>query len=743
MNNKNQKQRKIPIIYSFMIWSIILLGNPFSVATAQDEFCAPSSVNPTIDGDIDSDFGWNNAMEIGLSDDMGASKAAAMLAGRNASNVYLGFKVDVPPPGTDNTLVLAIATDATAGNDWRIHVKPFDVSTSVNNVAPHIVTYWRDSGTWNNAGAVANVAGAGTWLKDNMRLSSDGIHWTLEIEIPRAANAGAANDVNGIFFDPSPGNFDFYANILTAPIGTIGVTQDPWPPGNIMVAGASTLITRNTPAKSDWGTLTFNTGAGCGGGVTLAWNDIGVDDPTSSGTIINEIRRISDAIVTEANLAACQALPDNVQWPGTQGPTNTFVIRPGNTMASNAQVTSRVTIANWGIPSNTSWGPLGEPVPDVGNTGVTANPPLEITLPPGPASSANQLTVDWNMSYKQSCLYKFQDHQCIRVELESSNPGTRIIDRVVQRNMDFVSASTFTRDAEISAVGYGAPPAGLTEHGFMLVVDTLRYTYTLDQPYYYGSRYGVSAPPEFNQIPMAWYPDGLEEALVWTTRGYRRTGNTLTIGSNDYEYVEPVGAFGVLAGHDGPVRGWEQELLGGSDLQKINGNDNVYMLEIPEDQVATVTTFIKSLPPSVFAIFLHGGINSPQGDFDTVFDPGLSLNVGLEYALNSQFSGVLTAGYHQFESTSSLLDDVNVFQLSANARYYPVQSTLRPFANGGIGVYAFDPGDTSFGFNVGAGVQYRLTSSFSLEGAFNYHRPDDGNTSGAFATIQGGIHIRF
>ena len=51
---------------------------------------------------------------------------------------------------------------------------------------------------------------------------------------------------------------------------------------------------------------------------------------------------------------------------------------------------------------------------------------------------------------------------------------------------------------------------------------------------------------------------------------------------------------------------------------------------------------------SNFAVFGDIGVSVPHGDFNIFFDPGFSVNTGLEYMITSQFSVEGSLGYHQF-----------------------------------------------------------------------------------------------
>jgi opacity protein-like surface antigen len=145
---------------------------------------------------------------------------------------------------------------------------------------------------------------------------------------------------------------------------------------------------------------------------------------------------------------------------------------------------------------------------------------------------------------------------------------------------------------------------------------------------------------------------------------------------------------------------------------------------------------------SNFAVFANAGVAVPHGDFSIFFDPGFSLNTGLEYMITSQFSVEGTLGYHQFGRFFG--GHTSLYQVSGNGKFYLVDesSKLRPFINGGVGLYVTDSATTHFGGNIGGGVLYELTPRFGLQGAYNFHAVSAGFGL-RFSTVQGGVRWRF
>jgi len=603
------------ISLSTVLTGILVFFITATTVQAQNNMCIPSigglAPLPNIDGIVEGytgggpvqdDPGWNGATRFNLSADLGVTRSAVFQVGRSGSSVYISFVVDTPTPGDDNTIVLVLSTDGNTANDWRIHIQPFDVGmVNGSNQTPLSVTYWRNSSTWNTGGS-GTTASPGFWLKDNIRFSKAGSRWAIEIEIPREMNPANAHLNNKIYF-PSSGTFNLYADVLSTSIATGTYTEDPWPPGHIIVPDPSDIfpyVTEYTPDSSQWGTASFNDRSECTG-VSLTYTNVGVLDPTNSNVIKGDIRRYNPSGGFTETQAQCEALADDYLWSATKGPLNTFVAKPFNNMTTTAKVFAKFFIANWGIPSATQWRPIGEYAGGVSPPTVTNNPTSEVTITDGNHGNINSTT--WELSYKQSCVYSkakrsdlsdtYIGHQCIQVELDSTDPGTRFLNKSVQRNMNFVTASKFSRDAEISAKGYGDPPAGRENHEFVITVDNKVDQYKIEKDFYIppmkGQKGRVSR--EYSRIPVIKFPDQISEAMTWVARGYLKTGNKLIINEHEYEYAKAVGGFGYVAGHSGEVKSWQQ-VLKGSGLNEIS--EGVYLIGIPPGEVAKVNTTIEA-----------------------------------------------------------------------------------------------------------------------------------------------------
>ena len=144
---------------------------------------------------------------------------------------------------------------------------------------------------------------------------------------------------------------------------------------------------------------------------------------------------------------------------------------------------------------------------------------------------------------------------------------------------------------------------------------------------------------------------------------------------------------------------------------------------------------------STFRVFLDAGPNFPTGDFDKAVDGRYSINAGLErfMAVNTSIEAI--AGYHAFKAP--FVSNPRIWQLSVNVKQYFGPGPLHFFVNGGGGAYRFDPGNTTkFGWNVGTGLLYDISSSWGIEGVYNFHSVSISPTDARFSTLQIGIRHR-
>lgn len=876
-------------------------------ASAQKDVCVSSigglAGTPVLDGQVIGDPGWNNAVQMNLSGDIGSTTATKMLLGTDGSSLYVGLAVSGLLITNDTTVVIAFsATDdnTDAVHDWRIHIQPFDVMLppdNKKNLHPFVVNYWRDStpGTgWNSPGAVGTPAGDLDWEKNNVNIFKiDKYNWQLEFKIPLVSGPGASSGMGGFCLSCSASsNFRFYLNVLNTtspsvlppdwlasatftsgqlvvyngeefqcsqatctgatpppsagsmwtdkgplfpsdwlpgtsypqfsrvvyngeqytcnqaagcPVGVTpdtggsgwidngpapAVSEDVWPPCDQNVICPSIItptlttnqLTQLTPDASVWGTGSTVARPACTGVSLAAYTfplSVGVQDPIDPTKLTYNIRRLSDAVVTEGSIAACNLLPHDAH-PGTNGPSNTFVAIPSNNMTNSAQVNITFRIADFGIPGiDPSLGgtglfpPLGSPVPvgcdptqapftqcdGVNNNNPTGQSQIDafgIDTPGQPSTKTFQSTV-WSLNYKQSCLYKFgffpgsPGDQCLQVVMDSNDPNTRFLNHSVEQNMTFVPASTVRRGAAISG-NQGKLPLGRTNHRFLLKLD-------IDQQLGCQERspsVAAAASPGGGQgchflqdqqlasIARQQLGSNVNNLLQWIVRGYVYTGSQIVINGHKFEVVRRAGDFGYVAGHAGSMTNWDWKIEGDA-LKQVAAN--LYTLQVAPNQQAIVKTTITANTTSSintkdkFAIFADIGAGIPHGNFSNAFDPGVSVNGGLEYIINTHFSAEGIFGAHHFPG--KIAGDVNAFQFTGGGKVFFNPGPNRVFARAGLGGYHFDSGTTNFGGYVGGGILHEFNQHLGIVGVYTFHSVNTPVSSTQFSTVQGGIRYVF
>jgi len=696
---------------------MLLLTVPLQALDANYRLCfkqytgLPNAWNPpVIDGVIAGDAGWTDSFRYVFGN--GTAIPDVVVQGiKDDNNLYLSFEVNYDTGYNDlDVIVLGFAPDAGDSTDpdnhRRIHIFPVIEGFGADSSgAPREVKYWKDSGSWNTFTPDYPVQSNPPWLVNKIKVTSSGaptsgnVSWFVEIKIP-ITQLRWDIDPNGINI-PASGVFGFYFNVIRT-----GTTNEKyWPP--TAAAEITGDINLNTPVVDVWGTATRDPSETCSG-VYINSNDI-----TTNNTPDSKI-----------NLNAGNIFSANVH----------------NTGASAADgIYAEFKIANFGISSFGDWQtvPIG-----------TSNPTAEETISAG--GSEIMSTDSWFLTGDQQTEYAANSHQCILVQLNQKNASTNaiFINDSARRNMDFGTASSFSRTAEISAKGYGAPPPGMAKHLFNLRMITRKGMVKKNDLDQYGQaletvrmdrifdNWGLFAN---NRSTFNEFNRNVVSQMVLVANAFRRTGRFIIIEGKRFELWDGVGAFGFVLEHEGPVDKWKYDLTG----RGLSGNieDNNYSIQISPEEVATVTTAVKSVFYR-FALIVRGGIAYPGGNFSDLYNPGFSFHLGLEYLIGSPFTVEAIFGYHSFKYVRPGAK-LNIIQGALNARYYFLTSRFRTFVNSGVGIYSFDPGDTKFGFNAGCGIQYTLSTRFSLEAAYNYHTVSTTGANLNFSTLQGGFRYRF
>lgn len=363
-----------------------------------------------IDGlNTGGDSKWDDAFDIQLID--GVPIADNHLWGVADNNyLYLYFVTAVDDFNNFDAVAIALSPTSDPAQKHLLVIKPCQNTAqcagTVNNLLPNITYYTDPDGdnTYNSTIAAHNVI-AKAYVSEcsgGMPPCTGSGIWAVEVRIPRGAP----------FNLPATGFFGLYAGVLDYDSFAGNVFQYTWPFNN---AGGTTLLsgtisagsTNAIPLQTQWGNVSLDTSLPTG--VSIASQDISTNHGSS---------RIS------------------INQP------NIFTAKAHNHGTTTAQaITATFQLANFGLPAFGSWENIG----------------TSSTLDINPTATQNY-TLNWSVPADRVDDYTTHDHQCIRVQLSSTNPATSFINNSAQRNMDFVvTSSPFTSKPTIATAGYHVP----------------------------------------------------------------------------------------------------------------------------------------------------------------------------------------------------------------------------------------------------------------------------------------------
>ena len=123
-----------------------------------------------------------------------------------------------------------------------------------------------------------------------------------------------------------------------------------------------------------------------------------------------------------------------------------------------------------------------------------------------------------------------------------------------------------------------------------------------------------------------------------------------------------------------------------------------------------------------WGLSVHAGLTLPTGAFDQSYDGGTMVAVDLEYLIHSRLYAVLLAGLNRFKGGATGVDDTTWYNLSANLKYELRPSGLRPYINGGVGIYIPESGSSKFGGNIGLGFRRLIRPNLDGEIGVDLHQ---------------------
>ena len=490
----------------------------------------------------------------------------------------------------------------------------------------------------------------------------------------------------------------------------------------------------------------------CLTGVSLIASDVGVDTAANCSNPATSLSSSIDLLDATGN-------PE----------TNTFCARPLNeTGAAIAagDVSATFRIANWGTQPD--WNDVPDPLTSLW-TRINPTPATGLAIADGTKGALTfdlALTLNDSTSEFDVCHFEFDNpadrpasctfgptrrrHQCMLVELTGAGPFSV---SSVYRNMNFVDASVFERDAEVSIAGI--EPNG--DRDVYLYVQTTNMPAQVeplpdgDQKPAPGVRRDITGAVASRPDQVSCRPEPLEKPLygklrdvmpTYVVHAYRDTGRTTRVNDKTYTVLRPQGSFGYFVRHEGELAGWQHELSGAA----VEIAPKYFKVAaVPEGGSKTVTTRIEALEQHAeegrWSLSLHAGFNDPQSPLSVAVDGGLSLGLDLEYVISDLLAVELYLGFDQFDGKGDA-GDLDATHLSVDLRRYFGAGAPRPFVLAGVGTYDLSPGPSEFGFQVGGGYQWPLWPSTDIEVEARYHSVDS-SPSVDWLAMHVGLRFRF
>jgi hypothetical protein len=531
----------------------------------------------------------------------GASETATFKALRTSGGgaaLYLSWYVKVDSKLDPFLDSLRVAFSTGGGSDEMIEVFPFtSVAASTNAAAPPSTKTRLLSGTWTVQPAEP------IWLGANTRVWLDvpNQQWAINMRVPIAA---AYDD--GINL-PAEFRIAFELQVSQADNSLV-----PYRLSDTVALNDLNAV----PAAASW--PAFNIAlpagdAGCIKSISVASNDVGTTN-------------VDAGMVPRPNQINLNT-------------TNTFFALPNNESGSQVaanQISGTFRIANWG--SQPDWNDIPNPTTSLWkqiNSVAVTNAGIIDNNNKASIAGGNALSFNWTLTAAERCEFVGgagcpnptpirRSHQCMLVEL--SGGGLTYNPASVYRNMDFVDASTFEREADISVAGLAAgaepkrdvylyvqklmmPKDIGTPQPAQALVDYAKVEEVLSHggdgdgggdsgEQVPGIAASATAPPKprGDTPPPQTAPrpplDGDFETLnqqypTYVVHAFRDTGETITVNGQNRKLLRPQSSFGYYVHHEGALTGWDSELQGAQLIAP-----NYYKIAVPEGGAATVKTRI-------------------------------------------------------------------------------------------------------------------------------------------------------
>jgi opacity protein-like surface antigen len=143
------------------------------------------------------------------------------------------------------------------------------------------------------------------------------------------------------------------------------------------------------------------------------------------------------------------------------------------------------------------------------------------------------------------------------------------------------------------------------------------------------------------------------------------------------------------------------------------------------------------------------GLALPSGDIANGLKTGYGAAIGANFHPASMPIGFrIEAAYDRFTFKASTSDNFHFFSGTANVVYnIKTAGMLAPYLIGGLGMYnagssvSGSTSETKFGFNVGAGLDYKLPSGIGIFLEGRYHSVQTSGATSNFIPVRVGLMI--
>jgi hypothetical protein len=519
----------------------------------------------------------------------GAAEEAAFLAFRHITSgrsyLYLAWGVRYAPASSPDRDRLYVGF-APSAQQPPLLVEVVIYSEDQNLVAAPAARI--TVGTLDHDGRFESLPRQPAWITETARVWRDTAtsQWGVQMRAPLAAGAAPGDDA-GIAID-TDGHlriwycFDVYTPLNPAGRGASpagGVLRMGWPKdaASAFAPGRQLWPTAGLYEHYDLGTEAHPEGVS-GRGVWLHWLTMGTPSITAS-----EVNPDGDTLFAR--------------------PTN----RTGAEIAGG-QLRAQFAIANWGASyaNGPAWTPIAVDVRNSAPIGNRKTPVL-----------SEAIRHKWRLPPELADALRNGEqlpHQCVRVELSGTDPA--LTNPVVSRNVDFASGQGLVREAEVSVVGLA--PIDTRPRDVYLAVEVYNLPERSDSDANAktgrAATLGLTGHTRAGAQPASALEDMVtelnaytyEEALVPTpevaqifldvqfptyrVHCWQDTGRREQINGRTYCLLGLLSNFAYHLVPDEAPAGWSHRLRGARRL-----DENFYVLQVPNDGVAWITTSIQPL----------------------------------------------------------------------------------------------------------------------------------------------------